>query len=165
MNARLARAVATTCGLGDRLPAPGTFAGSLPAALAWWALAAALPARLPLALATAALVALAVAVGIPAAGAEAARRGRHDPGPVVVDEVAGQWLAYLAALPLLPPGLPLWRAVAGGFLLFRAFDIVKPWPVRRLERLPGGLGIVADDLAAGLEAGLALALVARLLAG
>ena len=164
MNARLARAVATTCGLGDRLPAPGTLAGSLPAALLWWGLATSLPGRLPLGLATAVLVTLAVAVGIPAASAEATRRGRHDPGPVVIDEVAGQWLAYLVALPLLPPGLALWKAGAGGLLLFRAFDIAKPWPVRRLERLPAGAGIVADDLAAGIEAGLALALAARLLA-
>ena len=70
-----------------------------------------------------------------------------DPGVVVVDEVAGQWLA-LVPLPLDP----LWYAVA--FALFRLFDITKPWPISWLERtLTGGLGIMVDDLAAGLAAG------------
>ena len=71
--------------------------------------------------------------------------GRPDPGRVVVDEVCGQ----LIALAFLPPGgVPAGLA----FALFRFFDIIKPWPIRRLERLPGGWGIMADDVGAGLAA-------------
>lgn len=157
-NATLARLVATVGGLGDRLPAPGTTAGSLPAALVWWALAVALPARPALAAATAAAVVIATAAGVWAADREAGRRGVSDPGPVVVDEVAGQWLTYLVALPWALRDGRVLATVAAGFLAFRLFDVAKPWPVRRLERLPGGVGIVADDLAAGVLAGAAVAI-------
>ena len=77
--------------------------------------------------------------------------GKKDPGLVVVDEVAGQWITLI--------GLPLTPLVAlFGFLLFRAMDIVKPWPARDLERLPGGWGIMFDDVAAGIYAHLLLRL-------
>ena len=79
----------------------------------------------------------------------AERVGLKDPGIVVVDEVLGQWVTLLA-LPFTP------ATAALGFLLFRAMDIVKPWPARDLERLPGGWGIMADDVAAGVYAHLAL---------
>jgi phosphatidylglycerophosphatase A len=110
-------------------------------------------------------VAVAVAlfiVGVWAAGEEEARRGRSDPGPVVVDEVAGQWLTYLVALPFLRlGGAPELALVIGsGFLLCRVFDVAKPWPLCALERLDGGLGIMADDLAGGVLAGAALAALA-----
>ena len=163
--ARAAYGLATTFGLGDRVLAPGTFAGSLPA-IVLWLVATRFAAGAALIAVTAAGVAAATIAGVWAAGAEARRRGEEDPGPVVIDEVAGQWLACLVAMP--------WAALAGGrrtaafalatFVAFRLFDIVKPWPVRRLERLPGGWGIMADDLAAGIEAGALLALVWRLLA-
>jgi phosphatidylglycerophosphatase A len=147
VSARLARALATLGGLGDRLPAPGTTAGSLAAALAFAGLAALAPAALPPL--AAALAALLAALSVWACGAEAARRGEDDPGAIVADEVAGQWLALaVLALALRRPPTP--GEIAGGFLLFRLFDIVKPWPIRRLERLPGGWGVVCDDLAAGL---------------
>ena len=68
--------------------------------------------------------------------------GLKDPGIVVVDEVVGQWVT-LTALPFTP------LTAAVGFLLFRAMDIVKPWPARDLERVPRGWGIMADDVAAG----------------
>ncbi|MFZ5786292.1 MAG: phosphatidylglycerophosphatase A, partial [Acidobacteriota bacterium] len=84
---------------------------------------------------------------------EAVRRAQSDPGPVVIDEVAGQWLALALLVAAQPRPLSL-GLVAGSFLLFRLFDVVKPWPIGRLERLPGGWGILADDLAAGLAAGL-----------
>jgi len=71
--------------------------------------------------------------------------GRPDPGRVVIDEVCGQ----LIALAFLPPG---WVPAGLAFALFRFFDIIKPWPIRRLERLPGGWGIMADDVGAGLAA-------------
>ena len=71
--------------------------------------------------------------------------GREDPGPVVIDEVAGM----LITLAWLPVG---WGGALVGFLLFRVLDIVKPFPADRLEQLPGGWGIVADDVCAGLYA-------------
>jgi phosphatidylglycerophosphatase A len=74
--------------------------------------------------------------------------GVEDPGAFVLDEVAGM---LLALLPLLPGPLSPY-GVALAFVLFRALDIAKPWPIARLERLPGGVGIMADDLAAGLLA-------------
>jgi phosphatidylglycerophosphatase A len=91
-------------------------------------------------------------VGIWAAGIEARRCGREDPSQVVIDEVSGQWIAIGGAAVI--NGLALLAA----FALFRLFDIWKPWPVRRLENLPGGLGIMADDVMAGIYAALVLAL-------
>lgn len=76
--------------------------------------------------------------------------GMVDPGPVVIDEVAGQLITFLFD----PAGG--WRSLLGAFLLFRFFDVLKPFPARRLERLPGGWGIMSDDIVAGLYAGLAL---------
>jgi phosphatidylglycerophosphatase A len=71
--------------------------------------------------------------------------GRKDPGFVVIDEVAGQMIALIAA--------PLdWKYLLASFILFRSFDIVKPFPLRRLERLPEGTGIMMDDVGAGLYA-------------
>jgi len=78
--------------------------------------------------------------------------GARDPGPIVIDEVAGMTLSVLAA--------PLSAAtLAVAFVLFRLFDIVKPFPARASQRLPGGIGIMADDLIAGLYALAALALL------
>jgi phosphatidylglycerophosphatase A len=89
------------------------------------------------------LIAIAVGLGIPAATAVARSSGIKDPQQVVIDEVAGQWIALLFA--------PVsWKTLLGGFILFRGFDILKPPPVRQLERLPAGTGIVVDDIAAGL---------------
>jgi phosphatidylglycerophosphatase A len=73
-----------------------------------------------------------------------------------LDEVAGQWLA-LAVVALAQGKAPRLPELAASFVLFRVLDVTKPWPIRTLERLPGGWGIVADDLAAALAAG-ALAL-------
>jgi phosphatidylglycerophosphatase A len=154
----LAGTIATCGGLGNLVPAPGTLAGSLPAALVWWGVMSVLPWSPARMLATTLLVVAAIIAGIWAGEIEAARRGTGDPGPVVIDEVAGQWLTYLVALPFL--ALDSWHslliAAAAGLLLFRLFDIVKVWPVNRFERLPGGLGIMADDLAAGIYAGAVL---------
>jgi phosphatidylglycerophosphatase A len=107
---------------------------------------------------TAVALVAAAAVGLWASEKEALRRGASDPGPIVVDEIAGQWLTYLVALPFLALTSPGHLAVfaAAGFLLFRFFDVLKPWPIRACEKLPGGIGIVADDLAAGYFAAFAL---------
>lgn len=75
---------------------------------------------------------------------------RQDPGLVVVDEVLGQWVTLLGAAGRN------WKVFVTGFILFRLFDIWKPWPVRNFEKLPDGTGIVMDDLAAGLYAALIL---------
>ena len=165
-NQPLARAVATFCGLGDRLPAPGTTVGSLPPALVWFGLCAALPSEKARIVITAAgLVVLAV-VGVWSSEIEAERRGATDPRPIVVDEAAGQWLTYLVALPFLPllNTVQLAAFAGAGFLLFRFFDVVKVWPIRAFEKLPGGIGIVADDLAAGYLAAACLAIGWRVLA-
>lgn len=76
--------------------------------------------------------------------------GKKDPGLVVVDEVLGQWVALLGA------SAKGWKVLLAGFLLFRLFDIWKPWPVRQIEKLPEGTGIVLDDIAAGLYGALIL---------
>ena len=73
-----------------------------------------------------------------------------DPGVIVVDEVLGQWVTLLGATALV------WKSFLAAFVLFRIFDIWKPWPVRNFEKLPGGTGIVTDDLAAGLYGALIL---------
>lgn len=138
---RWATLAATLFGIGRLRPGPGTW-GALATALLWWVLASQLPpaARLPV---IALLIALTVAIGIPAATLEARGCGNKDPSHVVIDEVAGQLLTLLAC-PIV------WRALLAGFILFRVFDIMKPPPIRRLEKLPEGTGIVVDDLGAGV---------------
>lgn len=158
---RVAYHIATVLGLGDRLPAPGTTAGSLPAIIGWWLAMLWLPtaeARLGATLFGSLVVVL---VGVWASKTESARRGTGDPGPVVIDEVAGQWLTMVPALLVLDPqtGLNLGLAAIAGFFLFRLFDVWKPWPVSRFEALPGGVGIMADDVAAAVYAAAILALV------
>jgi phosphatidylglycerophosphatase A len=92
-----------------------------------------------------------VVAGVWSGGVAERHFGRTDPGQVVIDEVAGM----LVTLFLNPVG---WVGAVAGFLLFRAADIVKPFPARRLERLHGGFGIMADDVMAGIYANLALRL-------
>jgi phosphatidylglycerophosphatase A len=94
---------------------------------------------------------LSLAPGIWAAGVMAREGGRKDPQTVVIDEVIGQWIA-LAGAPALNG-----KYVLAAFLLFRAFDIWKPPPARALEGIPGGTGIVLDDVVAGIYAALVLA--------
>jgi len=84
-------------------------------------------------------------IGIWAAGRYAEVSGKKDPGAVVVDEVLGQWLTLAGAAHLND-----WRAWLAAFALFRLFDIAKPFPVRKLEAIPGGAGIVIDDLGAAV---------------
>ena len=90
-----------------------------------------------------------VAAGVWAASAAERDYGETDPPAVVIDEVAGMWLTLL----WLPVG---WVGALAGFLAFRLFDIVKPYPARAAERLPGGWGVMADDLVAGLYAAVAV---------
>jgi len=135
--------VATFFGIGRLRPGPGTWA-SAATVLLWAALCfAVVPAlRTPIAIALALLVVL---IGIPAATKVARGSGTKDPQFVVIDEVAGQLVA-LIAVPFA------WKSFLAAFILFRVFDIVKPPPVRQLEAIPEGAGIVLDDVAAGLYA-------------
>ena len=135
--------VATFIGVGKMKPGPGTW-GSAAAALIWFELARWIPVALQPAV-LAALAVVAVGLGIPAATKVARASRVKDPQFVVIDEVAGQWITLLFA-PVT------WKTVLAGFILFRVFDIVKPPPVRQLERLPEGTGIVVDDVAAGVYA-------------
>src|SRR5580693_5197601 len=146
--------VGTFFGAGLLKPGPGTY-GSIAAVLLWYAAAHILhPAPIALAVGTALAAILATLIGIPAATIVARESGREDPGHVVVDEVAGQLIALIA----IPAD---WRHAALSLLLFRLFDILKPPPIRQLERLPAGTGIMLDDVAAGLFA-LAVAQLAHL---
>ena len=134
---------ATLFGIGRMRPGPGSW-GSAATVLLWAAVAVELPPslRTPIAVALALFV---IAIGIPAATRVARASAAKDPQFVVIDEVAGQLIALIA----VPPG---WKTFLAGFILFRAFDIVKPPPVRQLEKLPEGSGIVLDDVAAGIYA-------------
>lgn len=137
--------VGTFFGAGLLKPGPGTY-GSVSALLIWYVAAHLLhPSAGALAIGTAAAAIAAILIGIPAATIVADESGREDPGHVVIDEVAGQLIA-LIALPSVPGYAIL------GLILFRAFDIFKPWPIRRFEALPHGTGIMMDDVAAGLFA-------------
>jgi len=134
--------IATWFGCGLSPVAPGTV-GSL-AALA---IAYVLPWR-PIYFAALAVVLLPVAIW--SAGATARIANRKDPQIVVIDEVLGQWITLAGAAVLN------WKSWLAAFLLFRLFDIWKPPPVRRLETFAGGIGIVADDMMAGLYGALVL---------
>lgn len=134
------------CGFGAGLIplAPGTF-GTLVALPLYWLMQ-------PLAAAWYGALTLAIAgFGVWVADRTARDLGVHDHRGIVIDEIAG----YLVAMAFAPSG---WVYVMAGFVLFRLFDIAKPFPLRRLERLPGGFGIMADDLGAGVYAALTLQL-------
>jgi phosphatidylglycerophosphatase A len=144
--------VGTFFGVGLLKLGPGTW-GSVAAVLLWGAVAIPLEQNvihgeegfgfILVALLTLVATFIATAIGIPAGTRVAQESGREDPGHVVIDEVAGQWLTLAVCRPDWPHAL---LALA----LFRLFDITKPWPIRKLEALPGGWGIMLDDLAAGL---------------
>jgi phosphatidylglycerophosphatase A len=140
---RWAMLIATFFGVGRLKPGPGTW-GSAATVLLWALITSRITpdARTWATIAAAAVVTL---IGIPAATRVARASGLKDPQFVVIDEVAGQ-LVTLIAVPLA------WKTFLVGLILFRVFDIVKPPPVRQLESLPEGTGIVVDDLAAGLYA-------------
>lgn len=148
--------LATFFGAGYLRPGPGTYGSAAAAAL--WLLAGAMVYHNTqvLTVLTAVAVLLATVAGIPAATRTAREAGKSDPGFVVIDEVAGQWLALL----WMPP---VWPNALLALVLFRFFDILKPWPIRRFEALPEGTGIMADDLVAGLFSLLAGQLVLHLL--
>jgi len=135
--------VATFFGTGYIRPGPGSWA-SAETVLLWWVLTRWITPNWQL-WAAFLLSALAVLAGIPAATRVSRASGLKDPQFVVIDEVAGQLITLI--------GVPVsWKSLLLGFILFRGFDIVKPPPVRQLEHLPEGVGIVVDDVAAGFYA-------------
>jgi undecaprenyl-diphosphatase len=156
-KSEFAKRMLTSCfGLGLLPGAPGTFA-SLLAAIIFAGLLYLGTAVGPMTLAMDCLVLAGAVICILFAPAIEALTGRKDPPEIVADELAGQAATYLVILSFVPAeaiGKQVLLIAAGGFILFRLFDIAKPWPIRRLERLPAGLGILADDLMAGLYAGL-----------
>ena len=132
----------------------GFGSGLAPRAPGTWGSAAALALAPPLLWLPAALawgfLVMAVIAGVFICGAAVTRLGVPDHPGIVWDEFTGLWLTLLLA----PPGWPFWL---GGFVLFRIFDIVKPWPIRWLDRrCKGGFGVMLDDLVAGLAAGVAI---------
>ena len=142
------RLVATFFGAGTFPAAPGTFGSlvALPFAIALLQIPAPF-GRLALLVAVSGVLAL----GIWASSRYCEAVNRADAGEVVIDEVAGQWLALVFAAPDNP-----WHFFAG-FLLFRFFDIVKPWPANwAQDQLPGGWGVMMDDIVAGMYAAAAL---------
>ena len=158
------RWIATCFGLGWLPVAPGTW-GSLPPAILFGLL---MYTGAPTA--TTVVMAIMLVVGCVAcvlcAPASIAAKGDDDPGEVVMDEFAAQALTFLAVPLVVPRGLCGWESLvlAGvGFLAFRVLDIAKPWPVKELERLPAGWGILADDLAAGVGSAILVYIAMRLL--
>ncbi len=139
----LALALATSLGVGYIPFAPGTW-GSAAGLLLLWALPSAWEYQ-------ALAIVIVFAIGSWSGTIAEHHFGRKDPGQVVIDEVLGMQITMF----LNPGG---WRAALAGFLLFRVADIVKPYPANQLERLPGGVGVMADDAMAAVYSNLALRL-------
>ncbi len=136
--------IATWFGIGLIPGAPGTY-GSLAALPFAWLIVTYLGL-----LGLLVSIGLAIALGVWASGRYSRVRGVADPGAIVIDEVAGQWLALV----LVPPD-PI--AYGIGFALFRLLDVIKPWPISWLDRtLKGGIGVMVDDLLAGAIAAVLL---------
>lgn len=145
------RLIATAGGVGFISPASGTW-GSLLASL----LGLAWLVSVPTAWITPGLalgVVIATAAGVWASSRCTAITGIEDPSQVVIDEVAGVWATLLIIPPVVAVASPVTTSILG-FLLFRLFDIVKPWPISALEHFPRGWGVMADDLGAGVLAGI-----------
>ena len=158
----------TSClGLGLLPLAPGTW-GSLPVAIVFGLMCHLGTSSILISITMAVLALAGSIICVKFAPAAIAATGNTDPREVVADELAGQAVTFLAA-PLLSPEIlsirQIWIITAGGFLLFRLFDIVKPCPIRKLEKLPEGWGVLADDLLAGVYAAIVLQIIIRLWIG
>ena len=157
----------TTIGVGYIPGAPGTYGSAVAVVvyvfISWFETSAAVHGaatgfRLEQAMAfhwalNTVLLTIFCIVGIAASTRSVPLLGSNDPSEAVVDEVMGQFVTFL----FIPFGVE-WPFILAGFLLFRLFDIWKPFPIRDLEVLPGGLGICADDIVAGVYAGVCLAI-------
>jgi len=146
---RVAVWIASVGGLGYAPVAPGTVGSAAGVLIYWLTRHWSMPAQLS-------IILVITVIGTWAATATARHVGREDPGVVVIDEVAGQ----LATLAFTGAGM---TAAIAGFLIFRVLDIIKPYPANRFERLHGGVGIMADDLMAGVYGCILLNLLMRFL--
>lgn len=147
MNPLIARFIGTFGYVGLLPVAPGTAASAVGVALAF-----ALRHNVPAYVVAAAAI---TAVGFVAGGIVEKQEGKKDPGCVVIDEVSGMMISLF--------GIPLsWPVMIVGFFLFRAFDMFKIYPANRLEAMGGGLGIMADDIAAGIYTNITLQIALRL---
>ncbi len=147
MNWKFSRILATAGPFGWLPIAPGTWGSAMAAAIWWFGTSfAALPIQIS-------IIALLLPLAVWSAGVTEKELG-HDAKPIVIDEVAGQWITLLMAP-------RIWYITLTGFVLFRIFDVLKPFPVDLSQRLPGGLGIVADDVLAGIYAGATLLILQK----
>jgi len=152
------RLVATCFGLGWLPFAPGSW-GSLPSVVIFALMCYFQASGILISVVMAALVLVGSYFCVKFTPVVIAISGKNDPPEVVLDEVAGQAITFLA-VPFLAEGAvsasQAWTIAAAGFLLFRVFDTIKPWPAHKLEKLTAGWGVLADDLMAGVYAGIAL---------
>ncbi len=140
MKIRLAEILATVFYLGRIPGAPGTW-GSIAAVLVWLILP---EQMLSVFIFSGILIFLAV-IGIWVSQLVESASGTTDPSEIIIDEWVGQWIALLA----LPQ---TWISAVIALIFFRIFDIAKPWPINNLQKLPGGWGIMVDDIVAGIFA-------------
>ena len=151
----------TSCfGLGWLPLAPGTW-GSLPPVIVFALMCHFGTSTVVTSIVMAALAVAGSVVCVKFASAAIAATGQTDPREVVADEFAGQAVTFIP-IGVVPAG-QIWTTVLLGFLLFRLFDIAKPWPIRKLEKLPKTWGILADDLLAGVYAWLTLLICSKFL--
>ena len=136
MRLKISEWIATCFKVGYLPFAPGTW-GSVFAILLWWVLLKDLNTYI-----FGVVIIIFLLIGIVVSNIIIDQSGDHDPSHIIIDELVGQWLALF----LLPEGF---FNIAISFILFRFFDIIKPWPIRLIEKLPKGLGVMSDDLAAG----------------
>jgi len=154
------RLAASGFGLGWLPLAPGSWGSLLPAII--FALLCYFNVNSPtIIVVMAALAAAGSIVCVKCAPASIAATGDIDPNEVVADEIAGQAITYALTNPFVS-GPVWWAPAVGGFFLFRLFDVIKPCPARRLEKLPQGWGILADDIVAGVYAGVSFVVGLRL---
>ena len=137
MRLKISEWIATCFKVGYLPLAPGTW-GSVFAILLWWVLLKDLNTYI-----FGVVIIIFLLIGIVVSNIIIDQSGDHDPSHIIIDELVGQWLALF----LLPEGF---FNIAISFILFRFFDIIKPWPIRLIEKFPKGLGVMSDDLAAGL---------------
>ena len=137
MRLKISEWIATCFKVGYLPLAPGTW-GSAFAILLWWMLLKDLNAYV-----FGVIIIIFLLIGIVVSNIIIDQSGNHDPSYIIIDELVGQWLALL----FLPEGF---FNIAIAFILFRFFDIIKPWPIRLIEKVPKGLGVMSDDLTAGL---------------
>jgi len=154
----------TSCfGLGRLPAAPGTW-GSLPTAVVFGLCCQFGAADLSVSILMVLLAAAGSVICVAFAPAAIAATGKDDPREVVADELAGQAVTFLAVPFVIAATLTtgqIWIIAGAGFVLFRLFDVAKPWPIRKLEKLPQGWGILADDLLAGVYAAIGLFICMR----